>query len=233
MHLLRANVMATLALVASASVAPAQVPTPHLAIGGVGSTLGLGGDVAVGLGSHLVLRAAKSVGSVGVNQTYNAQAYNLFAKANNQSLMLDVHPFGGGLYLSAGKVKNRSTLILTGQPTNGSYTVNGQVYPADSVGTLTGAIVLPANPTFLGLGWDHSIQNNWPASFTWRFGVLHQEKAHVDLGATGPFAQASNPNYATFQAQIDAERVKQETQLDRSAVRNLPVVEIGVRLRLF
>jgi hypothetical protein len=228
-----ARVVATLAFLASAPVVQAQLPTPHLALGGVGSTLGLGGDVAIGLGSHIVIRAAKSAGSIGLNQTIQSQAYDLFVKADNQSFMVDVHPFGGGLYVSAGKVKNRSTLRLTGQPTNGSYTVNGTAYAADSVGTLAGMIVLPENPTFFGFGWDHTMGNAWPTSFTWRFGVLHQDKARLDLSATGPYGQASNPSHASFQAQLDAERLKQEQNLDRSSVRNLPVVEMGIRLRLF
>jgi hypothetical protein len=228
-----ACVVATLAFLASAPVAQAQLPMPHLALGGVGSTLGLGGDVAVGLGRHVVIRAAKSAGSIGMSRSIQSQPYDLFVKADNQSFMVDIHPFGGGLYLSAGKVKNQSTLRLTGQPTNGSYTVNGTAYAADSVGTLTGMIVLPENPTFFGFGWDHTMGNSWPTSFTWRFGVLHQDKARLDLSATGPYGQASNPNHASFQAQLDAERLKQEQTLDKSTVRNLPVVELGIRLRLF
>jgi hypothetical protein len=147
--------------------------------------------------------------------------------------MLDIHPFAGGVYVSVGKVQNHSTIALTGQPTNGSYTFNGQSYAADSVGSLVGAIRLPQTPMFFGFGWDHTFGNSWPASITSRLGVLHQDKAQLDLNATGPYGQASNPAHAQFQAQLDAERAKQEASLDKSVVRNLPVVEIGMRVRLF
>jgi hypothetical protein len=231
------RVAPALALLAAAAPAShAQGITsllPHVAIGGVGSTLGLGGDVAVGLGSFIVVRAARNVGSIGADRTIQGQAYNLFAKADNRSLMLDIHPFGGGIYVSVGKVQNRSTIALTGTPTNGSYTFNGQSYAADSVGNLMGAVLLPENPMFFGFGWDHTFGNAWGASITSRLGVLHQDKAQLDLSATGPYGQASNPAHAQFQAQLDAERVNQETSLDKSVVRNLPVVEIGLRVRLF
>jgi hypothetical protein len=231
------RVALTLALlVVAAPAAQAQGLTdmlPHVAIGGVGSTLGLGLDVAVGLGKHIVIRGARSGGSIGVDQTLQAQAYNLFAKADNRSLMLDIHPFGGGIYVSVGKVQNHSTLTLTGTPTNGSYTVNGQSYAADSVGSLLGAVVLPENPMFFGFGWDHTFGNSWGASITSRLGVLHQDKAVLELSATGPYGQASNPAHAQFQAQLDAERAKQEASLDKSVVRNMPVLEIGLRVRLF
>lgn len=225
-------------LAAAAPVAEAQfggiLPTPHVAVGGVGSTLGLGADVAVGLGKHIVLRGSRTVGSIGADRSIQEQPYNIFAKANNRSFMLDIHPFGGGIYLSVGRVINNSTIALTGQPSpSGTYTFNGQSYAADSVGTLMGAVRLPEKPTFFGFGWDHTFGNSWPASLTSRFGVLHQDKARVELAATGPYGQPSNPAHASFQAQLEAERVKQEQSLDKSTVRNLPVFELGLRLRLF
>src|ERR1700716_1366681 len=120
-----ASALALLVAVAPASHAQGLTSLlPHVAVGGVGSTLGLGGDVAVGFGSYIVLRGARSVGSIGLNQTVQNQAYNLFAKADNRSFMLDIHPFGGGIYVSAGKVQNHSTITLTGTPTNGSYQFN-------------------------------------------------------------------------------------------------------------
>jgi hypothetical protein len=234
-----AGVVAAFALVAIAA-APAQaqfldiVSLPRVGVGIVGSTLGLGGDVTVGFGSHIVLRAAKTAGSIGVDQTFQSQAYNIFAKADNQSVMLDVHPFGGGLYVSVGRVMNRSKFLLTGQPTAGAYTFNGTSYPADSVGTLNGSIKLPENPTFFGLGWDHTFGNSWPASLTSRVGVLHQDKVQLDLSASGPYGQTTNPSHPQFQAQLDAERTKQEQSInEKSYVKNLPVVELALRVRLF
>lgn len=209
------------------------VPLPHLAIGGVGSTLGFGGDVLLGLGKYVAVRAAKTGGSIGADRPLQGQTYNLLAKADNRSLMLDVHVFGGGIYVSAGKVNNRSTITLTGVPTNGSYTFNGQSYAADSVGTLTGAIRLPSNPMFFGFGWDHTFGSSWPAAMVSRFGVLHQDRPQLSLSASGPYGQPSNPSYAQFQAQLETERAKQEQSMDRSIVRNLPVFELGMRLRLF
>jgi hypothetical protein len=229
-----ASALALLAAAAPASHAQGITSLlPHVAVGGVGSTLGLGGDVAIGFGSYVVVRAARNAGSIGLDQTFQSQPYNLFAKADNRSLMLDIHPFAGGIYVSVGKVQNRSTIALTGTPTNGSYTVNGQAYAADSVGSLMGAIRLPENPMFFGFGWDHTFGNAWGASITSRLGVLHQDKATLELSATGPYGQASNPAHAQFQAQLDAERANQEKSLDKSVVRNLPVLEIGLRVRLF
>ena len=209
------------------------IPFPHLAVGGVGSSLGFGGDVAIGLGSHIVVRASRTVGAIGANRSIQAQPYALFAKADNRSFMVDIHPFGGGIFVSAGRVINHSTIALTGEPNGGSYTFNGQSYAADSVGTLRGVIRLPEKPTFFGLGWDHTFGNRWPSSITSRLGVLHQDRAQLDLTASGPYGQASNPAHASFQAQLDAERATQEQGLDKSTVRNMPVVEIGLRLRLF
>ena len=229
-----ASALALLVAVAPASHAQGITSLlPHVAVGGVGSTLGLGGDVAVGFGSYIVVRGAMNRGSIGMDQTFQSQPYNVFAKADNRSFMLDIHPFAGGIYVSVGKVQNHSTITLTGTPTNGSYTFNGQSYAADSVGNLMGAVRLPENPMFFGFGWDHTFGNAWGASITSRLGVLHQDKAQLDLSATGPYGQASNPAHAQFQAQLDAERTKQEASLDKSVVRNLPVVEIGLRVRLF
>jgi hypothetical protein len=233
-----ASAAALACLVAAAPSAEAQmsglIPMPHLAVGLVGSTLGLGGDVAVGLGKFIVVRGSQHAGSIGASRSLSSQPYDLFAKADNRSFMLDVHPFGGGIYVSAGKVINKSTIALTGTPTGGSYTFNGQAYPADSVGNLIGAIQLPENSMFYGLGWDHTFGNSWPASLTSRIGVLRQDQVKLALSATGPYGQASNPAHASFQAQLDAERQKQEqTASNESYIKNMPVVELGLRVRLF
>ena len=229
---------AALALLAAAAPsAQAQLgmlSMPHVAVGIVGSTLGLGGDVAIGLGKHIVLRGSQHAGSIGASRSLSSQPYDLFAKADNRSFMLDIHPFGGGIYLSAGKVLNKSTIALTGTPTGGTYTFNGQAYPADSVGSVIGAISLPESSMFYGLGWDHTFGNSWPASLVSRVGVLRQDKVKLALSATGPYGQASNPSHASFQAQLDAERLKQEQSAsDQSIIKNMPVVELGLRLRLF
>jgi hypothetical protein len=233
-----ASVCSALALLIAAPAVRAQglgdlLTIPHVAVGGVGSTLGLGADIAVGFGSHIVVRASRGVGSIGTDRSIQAQAYNIFAKADNRSFMLDIHPFGGGIYVSAGKVMNHSTITLTGTPANGTYTFNGQSYPADSVGTLIGAIRPSQQPLFFGFGWDHTFGNEWPASLHSRVGVLHQDTPRMELSASGPYGQATNPSHATFQAQLDAERAKQEQSLNTSMVRNLPVVELGIRVRLF
>jgi hypothetical protein len=225
-------------LIATAPAAQAQLggmlPMPHVAVGLVGSTLGLGGDVALGLGKFIVLRGSQHAGSIGANRSLSSQPYELFAKADNRSFMLDIHPFGGGIYVSAGKVINKSTIALTGTPTGGSYSFNGTAYPADSVGSVIGAIQLPENSMFYGLGWDHTFGNNWPASLTSRIGVLRQDQVKLALSATGPYGQASNPAHASFQAQLDAERLKQEQSAsNESYIKNMPVVELGLRLRLF
>lgn len=230
-----ASALALLSAVApSATAQLGMLSMPHVAVGVVGSTLGMGGDVAVGFGKHIVVRGSQHAGSIGASRSLSTQPYDLFAKADNRSFMLDVHPFGGGIYLSAGKVINKSTIALTGTPTGGNYTFNGQSYPADSVGNVIGAIQLPENSMFYGLGWDHTFGNKWPASLTSRIGVLRQDKVKLALSATGPYSQATNPANLTFQAQLEAERLKQEQSAgEQSIVKNMPVVELGLRLRLF
>jgi hypothetical protein len=235
---LLASAAALACLVTVAPVAEAQfgglISMPHLAVGIVGSTLGLGGDVAVGLGKFIVVRGSQHAGSIGTSRSLSSQPYELFAKADNRSFMLDIHPFAGGIYVSAGKVINKSTISLTGTPTGGSYTFNGTAYPADSVGSVIGAIQLPESSLFYGLGWDHTFGNSWPASLTSRIGVLRQDQVKLALSATGPYGQASNPAHASFQAQLDAERLKQEqTASNESYIKNMPVVELGLRVRLF
>ena len=233
-NLARAVALALLAAAPAQAQMGGLVSMPHVAVGIVGSTLGLGGDVALGFGRFVVVRGSQHAGSVGASRSISTQPYDLFAKADNRSFMLDIHPFGGGIYVSAGKVINKSTIALTGTPTGGSYTFNGQAFPADSVGSVIGALQLPENSTFFGLGWDHTFGNSWPASLTSRAGVLRQDKVTLSLSATGPYGQASNPAHAQFQAQLDAARAEQEQNAsNQSYIKNMPVIELGLRLRLF
>ena len=74
--------------------------------------------------------------------------YTFRASTRIETAALGLDWLNKGIFVSVGKVQNHSTIALTGTPTNGSYTFNGQSYAADSVGNLIGARYAAAAPQF-------------------------------------------------------------------------------------
>ena len=152
----------------------------------------------------------------------------MFAKADNRSIMLDIHPFGGGIYVSAGKVMNKSTIALTGTPTGGSYTVNGNAYPADSVGSVIGALQLPRELDVLRAGLGSHLRQRVAGVARLAHRRAPPGQGEAVARRHGPLRPGDEPQLRLFQAQLDAERMKQEQAAgEQSIVKNMPVDRAG------
>jgi hypothetical protein len=230
--------LAVIAILAAPSVLAGQSvdsPSfrPQIAFGLQASTLGLGGDLAVGLGRRLALRGAIHRGSIGTESDLEDISYRATAQADAMSFSVDVHPFANRFYLTAGVVRQKSALRLLAQPGTDGFEVDGQSYPADSVGTLRGVVALPEQGTLLGLGFDRTFHKSGRVSLGFRTGVVLQGDAKVSLVADGPITRGSQYD-AQFAARLEEERAKAEREINEQAlVHTLPMLEFTLRVRLF
>jgi len=56
-------------------------------------------------------------------------------KLQTGSLLGDWFPFANNFRISAGAMFNRNKFSMKGQPTGGTFTINGTTYPASDVGS--------------------------------------------------------------------------------------------------
>ena len=193
------------------AVVMAAISVPAVAGTGVEahvSTLGYG----LGIG----FQAADSsvVTRVGLNQfsktyttTSNSVNYEGKLKLSSVDLLLDWHLFNGVTHLTTGLVYNNNKVDLT---SNGSYTINGNLYS----GTLNSTVTFNKVAPYLGFGWSGQAKNTG-LSFKSDFGVLFQGKPKSTVTGSGVTAA----DLATAQNELD-DSLKN--------FRYYPVISIGI-----
>lgn len=118
-----------LALAALVAVALPSTALGQIGIGGRVGTLGLGGEVSVGLGSRLAVRGGFGVLPSDVSGTFSDIDYTINPPSNVWNVGVDLYPFGGGFRLSAGML-NRKRYDIDARKT-GTTTIGNQQYSGD------------------------------------------------------------------------------------------------------
>ena len=207
------------ALAAAASAA--QAGGVGARIGTTGLGLDLGWEVAPTLGG----RIGYSAGSYNTDVHTDNVNYDAKLKLSNANLFLDWSPLGP-FRITAGVIPNSNKIDLSGQPNNGSFTINGHPYTAAELGSLSGT-VKPGKSwaPYLGVGYG----NVWTkgVNFYFDLGVMFQGSPKVSLTATcGP---AATPGQCA-QAQNDVEAERQRVEDKLKKFEYYPVANIGLTI---
>ena len=188
-------------------------------------TTGIGAD----FGWELAPTLGGRIGASGL--TYNTTVdsndvhYDAKLKAANLSFLLDWAPLGP-FRISAGIVPNNNKIDVTGVPSSGTFTINGNPYTAAQIGSLSGT-VKPGNNAapYLGIGYG----NVWTKGINFYFdlGVMFQGSPKATLNLTcGPAATPAQ--CAQAQADVAAEQASLEDKL--SKFKYYPVGSIGITI---
>jgi len=107
----------------------------HLSVGVTGGTLGIGPEVGYRVNETIGIRANATFLSVSHDISSDDIDYDGKVKLNSGGVMLDVYPFGGGFRISGGARINKNKARGIGQPTGGTFDINGQSYDASTLVT--------------------------------------------------------------------------------------------------
>lgn len=214
-------------LIATAVGALLAAPALSTADVGLGAKLG-----TLGAGVELTKDVTRKInGRVGVNVlTYDTSGsesdvdYTIDLELSSVTAILDWHPFGGGVRVSAGVAFNGNELSMVGKPTNTSYTIGDTTYTPSEVGTLRGNVTFDDVTPYLGIGWGNAVSPNDRFTFSLDVGVLFQGDTTADLTADGTLA--SDP---TFQAELAKEEQNLNEALDDFEL--YPVLSVGFAYR--
>src|SRR6185312_10429086 len=122
---------------------------------------GIGLDLDLGLSPSLGMR----VGFAGfnINHTVNTSDvdYDGRLKLKTVTGLLDWYVFQGGFHLTAGVAGNGTKLDVVGQPSQGSYTINGTTYSSSQLGSLSGQLKFGNSVSpYVGFGWGNPAGEN-------------------------------------------------------------------------
>ncbi len=214
-----------LAALAAACLLPAAAWAWPVNVSVGASTLGLGVQVATAIIPG-TLDAA-----VGLNRYDNSRAGTYTSNGDNIPytgslrmetipVLLDYYPFHGAFRVTGGMMINENDMSAVASGGSGTYTINGDTYTAQQVGTFTGKIGWRRVAPYLGIGWGSKAARQSGFSMGFDLGVLVTGSPEITL-------HASNPgNNAQLASDVAAAQAKANNRA--SSYRFWPVIGLRV-----
>ena len=194
-------------------------------IGVRAGTTGVGGDVGWSVAPTLSARIGYSALNFNKGVDSGDVHYDGKVKLSNLSGLLDWGVLGP-LRLTGGVILNDNRYDVNGQPSNGTFTINGNTYQASQVGAVNGTVKSgrPVAP-YLGIGYGNV--GGAGVNFYFDLGVMFQGSPKATLNLTcGP---AATPGQcAQAQGDVAAEQARLEDNLKK--FKYFPVANIGITI---
>jgi hypothetical protein len=184
--------------------------------------LGLGVEYTYQLSERLSFRAGVNGSEYGFDGVESGIRYDFDLIWDSLSFAVDFHPRKSPLRITGGFLSNDNGLEAISRPA-GDITVGGATYTPAEVGTLSAAIEFDSTAPFVGLGWDWS-RNKRRFGVSFDLGVVSQGEPRLSLVADGALI-----GDATFQSDIEAERLELQASLDDFDL--LPYATLGFVFR--
>jgi len=189
-------------------------------------TLGAGLDVSKGISEKLAVRLQANALNYYHDTTKSDVDYKAELELRSAGVLLDWHPFSGVFRISGGAYWNGNKATVTGQPTGGTYVINGVTYASGDIGSLNGKIDFPSVAPYLGIGFGSAPKAGHGMTFSFDLGVLYQREPNVALKVVcGPTV----PSCTNLQNDVAAEQVT--LQNDLKDFKFYPAVSFGIGYR--
>lgn len=214
-----------------AGPAPSAAQTPDVALAVRAGTPGVGLDLDLGLSPSFGMR----IGFAGFNINHSIDTpdvnYEGRLKLRTVTGLLDWYVFRGGFHLTAGVAGNGTKLDVVGEPSQGSYTVNGTTYSSSQLGSLTGELKFGNSVSpYVGFGWGNPAGESSRLHFLLDVGAIYGGTPSVSLTAQcGPAAPPGSPLCNEIQSNAASE--EQQLRDKATLLRWYPVVSLGIAVR--
>jgi hypothetical protein len=214
----------TLAALSCALLAPAAARADALSQTDLHvSSLGYGIALSHAIAPRADLRV--STGTLGFNRSGTADNldYTGSVRLRNVAALIDFQPTGSAFRLTTGLLFGSDHIDVTGTGSgNGTYTINGNTYAANQVGTVTGSAKLGSSAPYVGFGIGAPRRRG--TYLTADAGVVFRSVS-TTLDASGPAAQ--NPQF-----QADLAQARHDFANSANVLKTYPVISLGLATRL-
>lgn len=213
-------------LVCAPLSAQTRTITQHGADASIGvrfGTLGLGGEVAKLVTSHVGIRVGANFLSHSITRTESDITFDATLKLKGISGLVDLFPGSrGSFHLTGGIMTNPMEITAVGVPTSGgSYTINNVNYTAADVGILTASGKWPKTSPYAGFGFGTPASHGGGLKFVFDLGAVIA-KPTILLAATG--------NAPGLQANVAEQQKTTQADVEKYA-KVYPVVSFGLVYR--
>lgn len=214
--------------ISTAAPALAQGTPTRVQVGITGGTLGIGPEASVRIGDSVGVRGSATL--LSINHAFDSDGieYDGNVKLKSGGVMLDLYPFKGGFRISGGVRINGNRAKATAKPTNGTYDIGGTTYTAQEVGTIRTETDINDVAPMLTLGYGGSTGSG--LVFGIEAGALFQGTVRIrPLTYTGTLLNSSDARAVQLRADIEAERVSLQDDIDDYKI--YPVLQLSVGYR--
>lgn len=209
-------------LIVVSSTAPAMATAQGLGLGGRVGTLGLGGELAIGLTEQLVVRGGVGVMPIEPSMTFSD--LEVTAKLPTVwNVGLDLY-LNSAMRIGGGLMFRRADPELTGDFTS-PQDIGGNTYTPQQIGTLTGVLDAKDKAPYVLIGFGPHVAEG--VGLFVDFGVAIVGDPDVRLDANGGTLDPSTD--AGFRAALDQEAADFEADVG-SYLKFWPILSLGVRL---
>jgi hypothetical protein len=190
-------------------------------------TDGAGLELQYAIGDHFGARLQIDGGTIEHTLNETNVDYHAHLRFANVLALADWHPLGGVWRVSGGYVYNQNKFDLTGQPSSGTFTINGNTYTADQVGSLRGTLSFSHTAPYFGTGWGTSPHGHGLYGSV-DLGVQFQPN-HVSLTAVCGSAIAGTATCNQLGTDAAAERARLQDKTN--SLRYWPLAQVGIGWR--
>jgi hypothetical protein len=211
------------------SIAAALAAAGSAQAAGVGiraGTTGLGADLGWNLAPTLDARVGYSALNVGTHVNSGDVRYDSKLKLSNLSALADWKALGPFFRLTGGFILNDNKYNMTGEPSGGTYRINGHTYNASDVGSLNGDVKAGRRiAPYLGIGGGNVAGAG--VNFYWDLGIMFMGSPKARLNANcGPTLTPSQ----CAQLQSDVASAERSLEDDLKRLKYYPVANIGITI---
>ena len=188
-------------------------------------TLGAGAELSYALSQRVAVRLDADGYNRKQTSTRDSIDYDMKLKLQTVSLLADWFPFANNFRISAGAMLNGNKFSLKGQPTGGTFTINGTTYPTSQVSSFDAQVDFNKAAPYFGIGYGRPI--NRGLSLIFDLGVMSQGSPKSKIDATcGPAAPPGSANCTTVQNDAQAEQSRLDDSLH--SFKYYPVISLGL-----
>jgi hypothetical protein len=201
--------------------APPVISAQGLAIGARAGTLGLGGEVALGLSDIITLRGGLGVFPWDYEGEFEGEEYTVTFPSSIWTAGVDLYLGGGGIRLMGG-IMGKSDNVEMVSILSGSTEIGETIY--DATGTVTGVLEQADIAPFVGLGFGKHTSGGF--GFFLDLGVAFSGEPEINMSATGDIALIPG---IEDDLQLEADQIEEELG---SFIQYWPMVSLGFKIPL-
>ena len=184
---------------------------PDFTIAAIGGTQGLGMSIGYRFNPYIGVRLRGATLGYSSTETWGNQRTRLNLNGDNAGLLVDIHPFGGNFYLTAGLTFCESTMRYRARFPRGlgedcHIQMGGFHFELrdDTAGEISGKYSWNKLQPYIGIGYTETITADYPFYYSIDLGINYMGSSTFRTGNQGHFT-CQDPVWLTTSDATDAQ----------------------------